>query len=216
MTVICPIHEGGSKTVNLPLFLITLPWYDRNQEILKLNSQSHTVIKIEAYRAQTGLTQCYDCKQFGIVLANCRQSVHCLWCGRGNLHRECPEKRKERNSHPTPTATACWRMDRFLTCPLTEAVVMQRRRCQRRNLKATSKGPVKRLLSSMYITPEHSFAAALHRNTQQKHQNHQIVQPQQVLTERKMLQSHVHWQQQHIQQSSGQPVQTLYLHSVTG
>jgi hypothetical protein len=42
---------------NLPLFLVKLPRSDKSQEIFKLTSLSH-VIRVEAHRAQTDLTQC--------------------------------------------------------------------------------------------------------------------------------------------------------------
>jgi hypothetical protein len=68
--------EGTRK---LPLFLITLPRTANGQEIIKLNSLCHISIRVEAYRAQSGLTQCHNCQQFGHVWANCRQPPRCLW-----------------------------------------------------------------------------------------------------------------------------------------
>jgi hypothetical protein len=67
MTTTRRTPEGGSQVVNLPLFLITLSINEKNQEIFKLRSLSHVVIKVEAYRAQTGLTQWYNCQKFGHV-----------------------------------------------------------------------------------------------------------------------------------------------------
>jgi hypothetical protein len=55
------------------LFLITLPRTAKSQDIFKLPSLCHISIKVEAYRAQTGLTQCHNCQQFGHVWANCKQ-----------------------------------------------------------------------------------------------------------------------------------------------
>jgi hypothetical protein len=82
----------------LPLFLLTLIRNAKSQEILKQNGFNHTIIKVESYRAQTGLTQCCKCQNFGHVGANCKQHPRCLWCGGGHLHRECPEKM---NTEPT-------------------------------------------------------------------------------------------------------------------
>jgi hypothetical protein len=76
----------------LPLFLVTLIRNAKSQEIFKLNSLNH-IIKVESYRVQTGLTQCYSCQNFGHVWANCKQPPRCLWCGGGHLHRECPKRR---------------------------------------------------------------------------------------------------------------------------
>jgi hypothetical protein len=79
----------GTTTNNLPLFLITLPRSSKSQEIFHLTGLCHISIRVEAYRAQSGLTQCYNCQQFGHVWANCKQPPRCLWCGGGHLHKEC-------------------------------------------------------------------------------------------------------------------------------
>jgi hypothetical protein len=62
-----PSPEGGSHSINLPLFLVTLTRSSKSQEIFKLNSLCHIMIRVEAYRAQNGLTQCFNCQQFGHV-----------------------------------------------------------------------------------------------------------------------------------------------------
>jgi hypothetical protein len=81
----------GTTTRNLP-FIVTLPRVAKSQEIFSLPSLCHISVRVEAYKAQTGLTQCHNCQQFGHVWANCKQPPHCLWCGGGHLHKECPEK----------------------------------------------------------------------------------------------------------------------------
>ena len=59
--------EGGRLTQALPLFLITLERSGKSQEIFKLTQLHHTIIQVEAYRARTGLTECFNCQQFGHV-----------------------------------------------------------------------------------------------------------------------------------------------------
>jgi hypothetical protein len=56
--------QGGTKFVNLPLFLVSLNRKGKSPKIFKLTSLSHVVIKVESYRAQNGLTQCYNCQKF--------------------------------------------------------------------------------------------------------------------------------------------------------
>jgi hypothetical protein len=63
----------GTNNINLPLFLVTLPRTEKSQELFRLNNLCHIAIKVEAYKAQSGLTQCYNCQQFGHVWANCKQ-----------------------------------------------------------------------------------------------------------------------------------------------
>jgi hypothetical protein len=61
-------------------------------------------VKVEAYMARSGLTQCYNCQKFGHVWVNCRQPPRCLWCGGGHLHKECPKSQKENS---TPNCCNC-------------------------------------------------------------------------------------------------------------
>jgi hypothetical protein len=82
----------GSVLHNLPLFLTTLPRAEKSQEIFRLTALCHIAIRVEAYRVQSGLTQCHNCQQLGHVWANCRQLPRCFWCRGGHLHKECPEK----------------------------------------------------------------------------------------------------------------------------
>jgi hypothetical protein len=82
----------GTTTINLLLFLVTLPRTAKFQELFCLTSLCHTAIKVEAYKSQNGLTQCYNFQRLGHVWANCKQPPRCLWCCGGHLHKECPEK----------------------------------------------------------------------------------------------------------------------------
>jgi hypothetical protein len=94
----------GTAIRNLPLFLTTLSRTAKSQEIFKLQCLCHISIKVEAYMAQSGLTQCHNCQQFGHVWANCRQPPRCKWRGGGHLHKECPEKE---NTSSTPVCCNC-------------------------------------------------------------------------------------------------------------
>jgi hypothetical protein len=60
----------GSKPVTLSLFLVTLPRTQKSQEIFKLSNLCYICIKVEAYKSQSSLTQCYNCQKFGHVWAN--------------------------------------------------------------------------------------------------------------------------------------------------
>jgi hypothetical protein len=46
----------GATTINLPLFLITLPRTAKSQEIFKLPSLCHNSIKVEAYKSRSATT----------------------------------------------------------------------------------------------------------------------------------------------------------------
>jgi hypothetical protein len=83
-----------------PLLFITLTRNTKSQEIFRLNNLCHIAIKVEAYRAQNCLTQCYNCQRFGHIWANCKQPPRCMWCGGGHLHKDCPEKESNENTVP--------------------------------------------------------------------------------------------------------------------
>jgi hypothetical protein len=69
-----------------------------------LTNICHIAVKVEAYRAQSGSTQCYNCQKFGHISAICRQPPRCFWCGRGHIHKDCPESQKENS---TPNCCNC-------------------------------------------------------------------------------------------------------------
>jgi hypothetical protein len=56
MTTTCRSSPKDPKITDLPLFLVTLPKMAKSQEIFRLPSLCHIAIKVEAYRAQNGLT----------------------------------------------------------------------------------------------------------------------------------------------------------------
>jgi hypothetical protein len=120
--------ESERKQIKLPLLLNTLIRRDKSQSIFKLNGLHHTAIRVEAYKAQNNITQCYNYQTFGHIWANCRQPPRCMCCGGGHLHEECPEAEKE-NSTPT-AATAVYRKGNDPILPAIEATVTQKRsRC---------------------------------------------------------------------------------------
>jgi hypothetical protein len=128
MTANRPLPEGDSHTINLPLFLVTLTKSTKSQEIFKLNSLCHIVIRLEAYRAQNGLTRCFNCRQLGHVWANRRQPPHC--CGVEAATRIRSALRRRKKTPPPTAATAVYRKEMDPILPATEAAATQRRsRC---------------------------------------------------------------------------------------
>jgi hypothetical protein len=92
MTAKCPSPEGGVTLVSLPLFLITLVRNQKSLDIFKISNLCNIIVKVEAYKSKSGLTQCYNCQRFGHIWVHCRQPPPCMGCGGGHCHRECPEK----------------------------------------------------------------------------------------------------------------------------
>lgn len=156
----------GATARNLPLFLITLPWTAKSQEIFKLPSLCHIAIGVEAYRAQTGLTQCHNCQQFGHVWANCRQPPRCLWCGGGHLHKECPEKE---NASSTPACCNCKLAEGEKAHPANyRGCRHAKEELQKKKTQRTTKTTTARVFSSNITTPGVSFAAALRGRKEQQ------------------------------------------------
>jgi hypothetical protein len=76
-TATCRSPPEEFKIINMLLFLVTLMRIAKSQEIFHLSSLCHIAIRVEAYRAQKGLTQCHNCQQFGHVWENCKQPPRC-------------------------------------------------------------------------------------------------------------------------------------------
>lgn len=147
-------------TRNISLFLIALPRTAKLQEIFNLQSLCHISFRVEAYRDQSGLTQCHNCQQLCHVWANCRQPPSCIWCGVGHLHKECPEKE---NTASTPAYFNCQMMRERNPIPLhIGAADMQRRSCRR--------GRVSPQTSILQLIPSfRSSKAAHHRSSSLRH-----------------------------------------------
>jgi hypothetical protein len=147
------------KISNLPLFLITLPRTAKSQEIFRLPNLCHIAIRVEAYRAQSSLTQCHNCQQFGHVWANCKQPPRCLWCGGGHLHKECPEKG---NTTSTPACCNCRLAEGEKPHPANyRGCRHAKEELQKKKTQKSPKNTTGRVFTSTPTTPGVSFAAAL-------------------------------------------------------
>jgi hypothetical protein len=62
-----------------PLVLVIHPRSVKSDDIFKLFSLYHISMKVEAYKSQIFLTQCFHCQQLGHVWSNCKQPSYCLW-----------------------------------------------------------------------------------------------------------------------------------------
>jgi hypothetical protein len=150
----------GSHPITLPLFLVTLPRTPKSHEIFKLSSLCHICIKVEAYRSQSSLTQCFNCQQFGHVWANCKQPPRCLWCGGGHLHKDCPEKG---NASSILACCNCQLADGEKAHPANyRDCKHDKEEMRKKKPQGTPKTTCGRVFSSNPVKPNLSFAAALH------------------------------------------------------
>jgi hypothetical protein len=192
----------GTTTVNLPLFLVTLPRTAKSQEIFKLTGLCHISIRVEAYKAQTGLTQCFNCQKFGHVWANCRQPPRCLWCGGGHIHKECPEKG---NAASTPSCCNCKLAEGEKPHP-SNYRGCSHARDEMRNRKAqrTPKTTTGRVFSSHLTTQGVSFAAALRSSPDQlqRPHPHNAAAAGPATAEQRRIQAPMQQQQQNTGQSA--------------
>jgi hypothetical protein len=162
-------RSQGSSSTNFPLFLITLPRSDKSQEVYKLTSLCYTAIKAEIYKSQSGLTQCHNCQQFGHIWANCRQPPHCLWCGGGHLHRECPGNG---NEDSTSACCNCKPAEGEQPHPSTYICCSHTKEMRWKKIPKTPKPSTGRVFSSKYTTSSMSFAEALQNKEDQTQQRH--------------------------------------------
>jgi hypothetical protein len=189
----------GTSVVNLPLFLVTLTRNPKSQEIFKLTGLCHIAIKVEAYKAQTGLTQCYNCQKIGHAWANSRQPPRCLWCGGGHLHKECPEKG---NSTSKPACCKCKLAEGENPHPSNyRGCSHAKEELRKRKEQRAPKPPTGPVFSSTYATPGVSYAAALQNSTQPR----QAPNPTAARVEQPRVPPPA---QQSLQQGTGQSVQT--------
>jgi hypothetical protein len=170
MTATRQSHPEGTTTINIPLFLITLPRTAKSQEIFGLPSLCHISIRVEHYKAQNGLTQCHNCQKFGHVWENCKQPPCCLWCGGGHLHKECPEKG---NTSSTPACCNCQLAIGEKAHPANyRGRRYAKEEMQKKKSQRTPKTTTRRVFFSNLGTPDVSFAAALRGSTEQQHRPH--------------------------------------------
>jgi hypothetical protein len=149
----------GTSQVKLPLFLIPLPRTEKSQEIYKLDGLCHISIKVEAYKAQTGLTQCYNCKS----LATSRRTADNLHVAYGMGAVTSTRSAPRRGTKPQlqHAATASWLTERNLIRPNYRGCSHVRDEMRNRKAQRTPKTTTGRLFSSHYTTQGVSFAAAL-------------------------------------------------------
>lgn len=79
MTTRNPSPDGSLATFSLTLFLVTLTRSQKSKLIFTFTSPSSLVIKVEVYKTQTGLKQCYNYQRFGHVCVHCMQNPRCLF-----------------------------------------------------------------------------------------------------------------------------------------
>jgi hypothetical protein len=156
----------GSHPITLPLFLVTLPRTQKSHEIFKLSSLCHICIKVEAYKSQSSLTQCYNCQQFGHVWANCKQPPRCLCCGGGHLHKDFPEKGK---ASSTPACCNCQLAEGVKPHPANyRGCKHAKDEMRKKKPHATPKPMAGRVFSFNSFKPHLSFAAALRGQSNKK------------------------------------------------
>jgi hypothetical protein len=111
----------GTIHITLPLFLATLPRTTKSKDLFKLSNLCHISIKVESYKSQNALMQCYNCQKCGPT-ANNLPAV----CGVGAA--TCIETvwRKRIHLQHRHAATASWLKERQHLLPTTAAASMLR------------------------------------------------------------------------------------------
>jgi hypothetical protein len=137
--------------VNLSLFFITLPGMAKWKE---------------AYKAQNGLTQCYNCQTFCYCWANSKQPPRCLWCWDNHLHRD-------RSSAPTCCNCQLAKGENSTSCQLPRLQACEGRvEKKERKLQRTPRTTTGKVFCLNFTTPAVLRSGAW-SNAQQKKRPHQ-------------------------------------------
>jgi hypothetical protein len=153
----------GTTPTTLPLFLITLPRMTKSQDLFKLSNVCHISIKVESYKSQNALTQCYNCQKFGHVRINCKQPPRCLWCGGSYIHKECPEKG---NTASTPTCCNWQLAEGEAVLPANyRGCKHAKEEIHKRKIQGTPNNTEGRVFSSKFVKSNFSFATAVRDQT---------------------------------------------------
>jgi hypothetical protein len=90
-----------------------------------------------------------------------------MWCGDGHIHKECPETEKRGNS--IPNCCNCKLKEGERPHPSNyRGCSHAKEEIQRKSQQSSNREPTRRKLSTGYVTPGKSFAAALRNNPQQQ------------------------------------------------
>lgn len=71
--------EGVIIHTSFFLFRVTLAKNQKAPEALKLTALCNIVIRVDTYKSQNGLTQCYNYRLLGHFWMHSRQPPRCLW-----------------------------------------------------------------------------------------------------------------------------------------
>jgi hypothetical protein len=114
-----------STIINLSLFLITFPRTTKSQEIFRLQSLCHMAIRVEAYRAQNGLTR----ETTASSSATPGQTSNNLpaACGAKGVTCKRSAPRKDMHLPPQCAATVGWRKKKTPILQIIEAADTRRR-----------------------------------------------------------------------------------------
>jgi hypothetical protein len=171
----CRSPAQGTTTINITLFLITLPRASKSHDVFKLANFCHIANRLEAYNTQTALTQCCNCQQFGHIWGNSKQPPRCMWWGGVTCIRSARKGQYSVDTDMPPQKVGGRRGTSSLQLSRLQARQGQDAKEKAAESVQDYKG---RVLSSSHTTPglQVSFAAVLRSNTQQ----HQQPQPPQV------------------------------------
>jgi hypothetical protein len=124
-------NRRAPKRTNLRGNPLAIPCYlnmkPKLSEIFKLNGLHNIIIKIESYRAQTGLTRCATTAETLAISGPTTSNPPMLWCGGGHLHRECPGKT---NTGSTPRCCNCTVVEENFSQRHIEAAAMRKENCK--------------------------------------------------------------------------------------
>lgn len=84
--------KSGSNSSS---FLLHLPASTNCQNLLKIKSIEHVMVRWEPYAQRLSRNQCFRCQSFGHGSSNCHLAPRCVKCLDSHLTKDCPRKTRD-------------------------------------------------------------------------------------------------------------------------
>jgi len=173
--------QGGNQLVNFYLLLVTLARNEKSPEIFKLTNLSHVIIKVETYRAQAGLTQCYNWQTFRDVWANCRRPP-VVYGAVAVTSIKIALRREKRRQHQI-AATVSWVKGKTHPSNYRYCSHAKEKLLRIKSQKAPAKNPPTRAFFLMLITRRQSAESSSRPHLSSHSRNRSLETSQQSVSE---------------------------------
>jgi hypothetical protein len=144
--------DGSHTHTSLLLFLVTVARNQKAPKIFGLTTFCNIVIKVEAYKSQNRLMQCYNSQHFGHIWVHCSSLLTTYGVGVDIAIISIQRNRTQRVSQPAAIATC--KIGNRCTKQVTEVGLMQNRNYNAQVACGDNTGVSREDFLSKYTTPD--------------------------------------------------------------